>query len=43
LFTNTRYGFRLYLTGTNAKAAHFAGINNRNILLKLRSHKKPLQ
>jgi simple sugar transport system permease protein len=33
LFTNTRYGFRLYLTGTNAKAAHFAGINNRNILL----------
>ena len=33
VFTNTRYGFRLYLTGTNAKAAHFAGINNRTILL----------
>jgi simple sugar transport system permease protein len=33
VFTRTRYGFRLYLTGTNAKAAHYAGINNRNILL----------
>jgi simple sugar transport system permease protein len=33
IFTNTRYGFRLYLTGTNAKAAHFAGINKRTILL----------
>jgi simple sugar transport system permease protein len=33
VFTRTRYGFRLYLTGTNAKAAHFAGINNRSILL----------
>jgi simple sugar transport system permease protein len=33
IFSNTRYGFRLYLTGTNAKAAHFAGINNRTILL----------
>ena len=33
VFGRTRYGFRLYLTGTNAKAAHFAGINNRNILL----------
>jgi simple sugar transport system permease protein len=33
VFSRTRYGFRLYLTGTNAKAAHFAGINNRQILL----------
>jgi simple sugar transport system permease protein len=33
ILTNTRFGFRLYLTGTNAKAAHFTGIDNKTILL----------
>jgi simple sugar transport system permease protein len=33
VLTNTRFGFRLYLTGTNAKAAHFTGIDNKTILL----------
>ncbi|WP_027483376.1 ABC transporter permease [Deinococcus pimensis] len=29
----TRFGLRLYLMGTNAKAAHFAGIRTRTIVL----------
>jgi len=29
----TRYGLRLYLMGTNPRAAHFAGIDNRSVLL----------
>jgi simple sugar transport system permease protein len=33
ILTNTRFGFRLYLTGTNAKAAHFTGIDNKTVLL----------
>jgi simple sugar transport system permease protein len=33
LLTHTRFGFRLYLMGTNAKAAHFTGIDNRTVLL----------
>lgn len=33
LLTHTRFGFRLYLMGTNAKAAHFTGIDNRAVLL----------
>lgn len=33
VLTRTRFGFRLYLMGTNAKAAHFTGIDNRAVLL----------
>lgn len=33
ILTRTRFGFRLYLMGTNAKAANFTGINNKQILL----------
>ena len=33
MLTRTRFGFRLYLMGTNAKAAHFTGINNNTLLL----------
>jgi simple sugar transport system permease protein len=32
MLTRTRFGFRLYLMGTNAKAANFTGINNSTIL-----------
>jgi simple sugar transport system permease protein len=33
MLTRTRFGFRLYLMGTNAKAAHFTGIDNKTVLL----------
>ena len=33
VLARTRFGFRLYLTGTNTKAAHFTGINTGSILL----------
>lgn len=33
LLSNTRFGFRLYLMGTNPKAAHFAGINTQQMQL----------
>jgi simple sugar transport system permease protein len=33
LLSRTRFGFRLYLTGSNAKAAHFAGIHTSSIAL----------
>ncbi len=33
LLTRSRFGFRLYLLGTNAKAANFTGINNNTIML----------
>jgi simple sugar transport system permease protein len=33
VLTRTRFGFRLYLMGTNAKAAHFTGIDNKAVLL----------
>lgn len=33
VLSSSRYGLRLYLMGTNSKAAHFAGIDNRTILL----------
>jgi simple sugar transport system permease protein len=33
ILTRTRFGFRLYLMGTNAKAANFTGINNNTIML----------
>ena len=33
LLARTRFGFRLYLTGSNAKAAHFTGINTATIML----------
>jgi simple sugar transport system permease protein len=33
VLSNTRFGFRLYLMGTNAKAAHFTGIDNKTITL----------
>ncbi|GEM87976.1 ABC transporter permease [Meiothermus granaticius] len=33
ILTRTRFGFRLYLTGTNAKAAYFTGIKTPTILI----------
>lgn len=33
VLARTRFGFRLYLTGTNAKAAYFTGINTPTILI----------
>lgn len=33
VLTRTRFGFRLYLMGTNAKAANFTGINNNTVML----------
>lgn len=33
VLTRTRFGLRLYLMGTNGKAAHFAGINTARVLL----------
>jgi simple sugar transport system permease protein len=34
ILSRTRYGFEIYLLGTNATAARFAGINNRSVLLR---------
>jgi simple sugar transport system permease protein len=31
--TRTRFGFRLYLMGTNPKAANYTGINNNTVML----------
>lgn len=33
ILARTRFGFRLYLTGTNAKAAYFTGINTPTVLI----------
>jgi len=33
ILSSSRFGLRLYLMGTNSKAAHFAGIDTRTILL----------
>ncbi|GAB4522066.1 MAG: ABC transporter permease [Anaerolineae bacterium] len=34
VLTRTRYGFEVYMLGTNAKAARFSGINNTAVILR---------
>jgi simple sugar transport system permease protein len=34
LLSKSRFGFELYMVGTNPQASRFSGINNRNVLLR---------